>query len=412
MIAVNYDAVVVGLGPSGIMATLTLSKKGYRVIGIDRGRSFEKRDSKIPYDVANGFGGAGLFSDGKLSFFPAASNLWSNFEKGKLKEAYLSLQNEFKRIGYYIPKWQNHWTISKQRSKLTKRVKRYKTRYFDRKTCDDFIQDIYKRIQKDVILESEVIHITKNNEGIFQVFLDKPTEIPLTTKNIILATGKVGNRILNLFENVSFDTKSRFESGVRVETNYQNFRPYEFKQIDYKYIETLANGAEFRTFCCCKDGQVLESNYIGNVSFNGSITSRSTGRSNIGLTIRIENEDNKIADEIKACIRRQEVFVFDYNERYDYSRDFFIGPIFDQIVLERIGLIVKSKKGKYKTKIYGPEIEYFGKYPEFEWNSLRINNENIWVVGDLSAKYRGLIAAMVSGIYAANNVAQTIKEVD
>ena len=412
MVAVNYDAVVVGLGPSGIMATLMLSQKGYHVIGIDRGKSFEKRDSEIPFDVANGFGGAGLFSDGKLSFFPAASNLWANLDKGKLKEAYLSLQNEFKRIGYHIPKWQNHWTISKQRSRLTKSVKRYKTRYFDRKTCDDFIQDAYKRIQKNVILESEVIHIAKNDDGTFQVFLDKPTETPLTTKNIILATGKVGNRILNLFENVSFDTKIRFESGIRVETDCHNFRPYGLKQIDYKYIETVAEGVEFRTFCCCKDGQVLESDYIGNVSFNGSITPRSTGRSNIGLTVRIENEGGEIADEIKACLKRQEEFVFDYNERYDSDRDFFIGPIFDQIILERIGLIVKSKKAKYKTKIYGPEIEYFGKYAEFEWESLRINGENIWVVGDLSAKYRGLIAAMVSGIYAANNIAQTIQEVD
>ena len=178
MVAVNYDAVVVGLGPSGIMATLMLSQKGYHVIGIDRGKSFEKRDSEIPFDVANGFGGAGLFSDGKLSFFPAASNLWANLDKGKLKEAYLSLQNEFKRIGYHIPKWQNHWTISKQRSRLTKRVKRYKTRYFDRKTCDDFIQDAYKRIQKNVIHESEVIHSPKNDDGTFQVFLDKPTETP------------------------------------------------------------------------------------------------------------------------------------------------------------------------------------------------------------------------------------------
>ena len=413
MVVANYDAVVIGLGPSGIMATLTLLQKGYRVIGIDRGKSFEKRDSEIPYDVANGFGGAGLFSDGKLSFFPAASNLWANLEKSNLKEAYLSLQDEFKRIGYHIPDWQNHWTISKQRnSKLTKRVKRYKTKYFDRKTCDDFIQDVYKRIQNNVILESEVILITKNKDGTFQVFLDKSGEIPLTTNNIVLATGKVGNRILGLFENLSFTTKARFESGIRVETDCQNFRPYELKQIDYKYIETFANGAEFRTFCCCKDGRVLESDYLSNVSFNGSITPRSTGRSNIGLTVRIENEGSEIADEIKSCIRRQDEFVFDYNERYDNSRDFFIGPIFDQIILDRIGLIVKSKKAKYKTKIYGPEIEYWGNYPDFEWNSLRVSGENIWIVGDLSAKYRGLIAAMISGIYAANNIAQTIKEVD
>ena len=142
-----FDAIVIGLGPAGMMATLTLAQKGYRVLGVDRGKSFAKRDSNMPYDVANGFGGAGLFSDGKLSFFPAASNLWANLEKSELKKAYLSLQTEFNRIGYNIPKWQNHWTVVNQHNKVTKRVKRYKTKYFDKATCDRFIQDVYKRIQ-------------------------------------------------------------------------------------------------------------------------------------------------------------------------------------------------------------------------------------------------------------------------
>lgn len=408
MAMTNYDVVIIGLGPSGLMATLVLSKKGYRVLGVDRGKYFENRDPEIPYDVANGFGGAGLFSDGKLSFFPAASNLWANLDRDKLKEAYLLLKNEFKRIGYYIPEWQNHWTVSKRRKGLTKRVKRYKTRYFDRKTCDDFVRDVYERIQNSVILESEVVSIVKNEDKTFRIFLDNPDKPSITTKNLILATGKVGNYILDMFENVSFDTTTRFEGGIRVETDFQNFRPYELKQIDYKYIEFFSDGSEFRTFCCCKDGRVLESDYLSNISYNGSITQSSTGRSNIGLTLRTETEDSEIVDEIKACIKRQDKILFDYNEKYDNSRDFFIGPIFDQILLERINLIVKSKKAKYKTKIYGPEIEYFGEYPKFLWDSLRIRNENIWVVGDLSAKYRGIIAAMVSGIYAANNIAQII----
>ena len=405
-----FDAIVIGLGPAGMMATLTLAQKGYRVLGVDRGKSFAKRDSDIPYDVANGFGGAGLFSDGKLSFFPAASNLWANLEKSELKKAYLSLQTEFNRIGYNIPKWQNHWTVANQHNKVTKRVKRYKTKYFDKATCDHFVQDVYKRIQSDTIIDSEVIFIAKLANGTFQVYLDKPTESPLVAKSIILATGKVGNRILSEFANLSFATRTRFEGGVRVETDCCNFKPYNLEQIDYKYIETFPDGSEFRTFCCCKEGKVLESDYLGNVSFNGSITPRATVRSNIGLTVRTESEHSELAKEIKACIDRQDEFVFDFNDSYDENQAFFVGPFFDRLILDRIGLVIKSKKAKFKTKIYGPEIEYFGKYPVFEWKSLRIVGENIWVIGDLSAKYRGLIAAMVSGIYAANNIIQTILE--
>lgn len=404
MASANYDAIVIGLGPAGIMATLTLSQKGYRVVAVDRGKLYQERDPQIPYDVANGFGGAGLFSDGKLSFYPAASNLWANLDRSALKEAYTILQNEFKRIGYQIPQWQNNWTSIKPQKKMVKRVKRYRTKYFDRKTCDKFIGDAYSRIQKNIILESEVIAVVKDNVGIFHVFLDRPTETPLTTKAIILATGKVGNGILDLFENVSFKTQTRFEGGVRIETDCQNFRPYGLKQIDYKYIETLPNDIEFRTFCCCKDGQVLESDYLNVTSFNGSITPHRTGRSNIGMTVRVENEKCQIVDELKACLNRQEEFVFDYNEKYDRSHDFLMGTAFDQIIFDRIDLIVKSRQAHFKTKIFGPEIEYFGKYPEFIWKTLRVSDENIWIAGDLSAKFRGIIAAMVSGVYAANSL--------
>ena len=400
----NYDVIVIGLGPAGIMATLTLSQKGYRVLAIDRGKTYQMRDPQIPYDVANGFGGAGLFSDGKLSFFPAASNLWANLDKTEVKKAYLMLEEELKKIGYLIPQWKNNWTVRRRENKISKKVKRYRTQYFDRRTCDRFIQHVYDQLSDKILLEREVILVNKNAEGVYQVFLDTPTDIPLTSKAVILATGKVGNGIMDLFENVSFKTHVRYEGGVRVETDCHNFKPYDLKQIDYKYIETFPDKVEFRTFCCCKDGQVLESDYLNNVSFNGSITPHSTGRSNIGLTVRVEDESNPIAIEIKECFNRQEEFVFDYNEKYDHNREFLIGNTFDDIMFDRLKLIIKSKAARYKTKIYGPEIEYFGSYPEVMWESLRISNEKMWVAGDLSAKFRGIIAALISGIYAANNV--------
>ena len=400
----NYDVIVIGLGPAGIMATLTLSQKGYRVLAIDRGKTYQMRDPQIPYDVANGFGGAGLFSDGKLSFFPAASNLWANLDKTEVKKAYLMLEEELKKIGYLIPQWKNNWTVRRRENKISKKVKRYRTQYFDRRTCDRFIQHVYDQLSDKILLEREVILVNKNAEGVYQVFLDTPTDIPLTSKAVILATGKVGNGIMDLFENVSFKTHVRYEGGVRVETDCHNFKPYDLKQIDYKYIETFPDKVEFRTFCCCKDGQVLESDYLNNVSFNGSITPHSTGRSNIGLTVRVEDESNPIAIEIKECFNRQEEFVFDYNEKYDHNREFLIGNTFDDIMFDRLKLIIKSKAARYKTKIYGPEIEYFGSYPEFMWESFRISNEKTWVAGDLSAKFRGIIAALISGIYAANNV--------
>lgn len=70
--------VVVGMGPAGLMCALTLVKAGYKPLVIDRGGDVISRDSAVSKfwtdgtldtenNVLYGEGGAGLFSDGKLT---------------------------------------------------------------------------------------------------------------------------------------------------------------------------------------------------------------------------------------------------------------------------------------------------------------------------------------------------------
>ena len=74
-----YDVVIIGSGPSGIFAALELLKnnKDTKILMLDEGRSIKVRScpkSKTgkcmgckPCNISSGFGGAGAFSDGKLS---------------------------------------------------------------------------------------------------------------------------------------------------------------------------------------------------------------------------------------------------------------------------------------------------------------------------------------------------------
>ena len=72
--------IVVGLGPAGLFAALTLAENGYRPLVIERGRPIEERVKDVETywsgavhepdadsNVAFGEGGAGTFSDGKLT---------------------------------------------------------------------------------------------------------------------------------------------------------------------------------------------------------------------------------------------------------------------------------------------------------------------------------------------------------
>jgi uncharacterized protein len=74
----NHRPVVVGSGPAGLYAGLILAQHGYRPIVIERGESVERRAQKVESywqrgaldretNVQFGEGGAGTFSDGKLT---------------------------------------------------------------------------------------------------------------------------------------------------------------------------------------------------------------------------------------------------------------------------------------------------------------------------------------------------------
>ena len=74
----NHRPIVVGFGPSGIFAALVLAREGYKPIVLERGEDVDNRTKTVDEfwetgklnlesNVQFGEGGAGTFSDGKLT---------------------------------------------------------------------------------------------------------------------------------------------------------------------------------------------------------------------------------------------------------------------------------------------------------------------------------------------------------
>jgi uncharacterized FAD-dependent dehydrogenase len=74
----NYDVIIVGAGPAGIFASLELCDAGLDVLLLDKGKEIDARICPVqsrsgscalcsPCNLVSGFGGAGAFSDGKLT---------------------------------------------------------------------------------------------------------------------------------------------------------------------------------------------------------------------------------------------------------------------------------------------------------------------------------------------------------
>ena len=83
----NFEACIVGLGPAGIGAALTLSNSNLasRVLCLDAGHHPSIKSCSVlqnnsckkekPCQMISGFGGCSLLGAGKISAFPAGSKL-------------------------------------------------------------------------------------------------------------------------------------------------------------------------------------------------------------------------------------------------------------------------------------------------------------------------------------------------
>ena len=101
----TYDVIIIGTGPAGIFAALELTKKhkALRIAMFEKGVALQQRTCPLqnganhctncnPCSVVSGWGGAGAFSDGKLTLSP---------EVGGMLDRYLS-QEDFLALIKYV----------------------------------------------------------------------------------------------------------------------------------------------------------------------------------------------------------------------------------------------------------------------------------------------------------------------
>eukprot|EP01155_Anaeramoeba_flamelloides_P036969 Anaeramoba_flamelloidesc26746_g1_i1.p1 GENE.c26746_g1_i1~~c26746_g1_i1.p1 ORF type:complete len:166 (+),score=23.87 c26746_g1_i1:43-498(+) len=102
-----HKYLIIGAGPAGLSFASTLSRKNENnYIIVDQGKIIQERNHEDPVESILGIGGAGLYSDGKFSFFPAGTAVWmlENISKayGLLKQ---DLQDYLKEKNSKIPKY-------------------------------------------------------------------------------------------------------------------------------------------------------------------------------------------------------------------------------------------------------------------------------------------------------------------
>jgi uncharacterized FAD-dependent dehydrogenase len=409
----DYDLIIVGAGPGGLAAAARLAGSGHRVALIDAGKPVDERDRHAEVDMTRGHGGAGLFSDGKFSFFPSATELWSLSDQPSLRRAYDWTCRLLGDAGLLTPPFPSDptaFTIGSGEWVL----KEYPSDYLSLDVRLSLTRDMVAASDAVIINETEVVsaHYDPGTDAFDLELRDvKGQESRLRTHRLIVLTGRFGPLGLpGLTTRRSF---RRLEIGFRIEQPAGDAFFREMRQLDPKLRFREADGSvEWRTFCACRDGETVLTETQGLWTVSGRSDCPPTGRSNIGFNTRIMDHALAVeafAPALAAMSREESYFavpmhqVIDGDPRALEPMDNVYGPTLRALMvrgLERLGGAFPALRAD-DVRLIGPTLEGVGWYPQVD-GDLALLDVPAWVGGDACGLFRGIVAAMISGHYVAS----------
>lgn len=283
----NTRPVVVGSGPAGLFCALVLAEHGLNPIVVEQGMDVDRRKMAVEKfwkygvletnsNVQFGEGGAGTFSDGKLTTGVKSTRipkvLKEFVEAGAPREiAYLSKPH----IGTDI--------------------------------LITVVRNIRKKIERlggEVRFETKMQELIIENDEVRGVLLDRhgKTDV-IETDAVVLAIGHSARDTFYMLKDIGVDMIPKaFAVGVRIEHHQKDIDLQQFGSFannpllgasEYKLNAHLPNGRGVYTFCMCPGGHVVAAASEKNaVVTNGmSYSARSGENANSALLVSIKPND-------------------------------------------------------------------------------------------------------------------------
>lgn len=280
----EFRPVVIGFGPAGIFAALTLARQGYKPIVYERGEDVHKRtqtvekfwnsgELNLESNVQFGEGGAGTFSDGKLT--TRIKDNRCTFVLDELIKAGAPSEIKYESKAH---------------------------------VGTDILKDVVKNIREEikslggeVNFNSKLEKITYENNELKSIIINRQ-EIPCIA--LVLAIGHSSRDTYEMLyrEKVSMEAKA-FAIGVRIEHSQKlinisqygdNYKHPKLQAADYRLTyqsERLKRG--IYSFCMCPGGIVVAAaSEEGRLVSNGmSYHARDLTNANSALVVTVSPED-------------------------------------------------------------------------------------------------------------------------
>jgi len=305
--ASKLKPVIVGSGPAGLFCALTLAYNGLNPILIEQGKCVEERQNDVDNfiktgklnkfsNVQFGEGGAGTFSDGKLT-----SGISSNYCKSVLEEfvKYGAPEQILYTNKPHIGTDNLINIIANIRNKIVELggIILFQTKFIDFDETDGSLKSV-----KCKVLNKEIYNNYKNKYNQEIKFFEND-EICINTDCLVLA---IGHSARDTFEkiydkNIKMEKKN-FSVGVRIEhkQNMINLSQYGDKtklKLPPAEYKLAYHGKERScyTFCMCPGGEVIaSSSEEGTIVTNGmSKFARDGVNANSAVLVNVVPEDFK-----------------------------------------------------------------------------------------------------------------------
>lgn len=360
----NYDAIIIGMGPSGIFCAYELIKlnKAQNILLIEQGKRVEERVCPIskagkcvkckPYcNITSGFSGAGAFSDGKLSLYnPKDDDIHIGGELHK----YIGVEETKKLIDYtdkiylefgadkHLEGVEHQEEIEKIYNKAKKEginlinipIRHLGTEKAHElyKGLENYLEEnginmLFETAVEDLIIENNTI------KGVKAVNSKTGDTAEFYSNNVVSAVGRKGaNWLSDMCEKHSIDTKSgTIDIGVRYELSDKVMEKVNKYMYEGKFIgRPFPFKDKVRTFCQNPSGFVSSEVYDHDMALVNGHSYKDLKSTNTNLAILVSHN-----------------FTYPFKKPIEYGRNIAknlneLGA--GNVIVQRLGDIYRGKR--------------------------------------------------------------------
>lgn len=451
----KYDVIIVGAGPAGIFSALELTEKNkLNVLILDRGPDIDKRKCPSsrgfdcqhcePCSVLSGWGGAGAYSDGKLTLSTEVGGWLNQYISNKeLEELIKYVDGIYLKYGadpqVYGEDPEKVDEIERKAALAGLRLIRQKIRHMGTEKCAETLRRMRRELSNKITFQprTDVKNLIVENNTIKGV--ETANGEKFYGKYVIIAPGRSGAEWLQneaQFHGLK-TVNNPVDIGVRVEVLASVMEEltktlYEPKLIYYSKIFD----DQVRTFCVSPYGEVTTESYDGVLTVNGqSYAERKTKNTNFAILVstsftepfkepiaygkyvaRLSNllsggvivqrlgdlvagrrstperiARSVVTPTLKSATPGDLSFVLPYR---------YLADIREMLqALDTIAPGVHSRD----TLLYGIEVKFYSSHLQLS-NVLETKIQNMFTIGDGAGVTRGLVQASASGVIVAREI--------